>query len=145
MHEILILFVIAIIVGFQIKIFLDAAAKIDYFKTMVPDASTFETVKVFIPESQIKDIKIEYILNNLQKFQNPLGVLENFETKEIDETVEEERSPIADHFKEEAAEPMIEEIIDYESLIWIAKGSEEKKIKFKFLKSHEILGWNRIQ
>lgn len=145
MHEILILFVIAIIVGFQIKIFLDAAVKIDYFKTIVPDASTFETVKVFIPESQIKDIKIEYILNNLQKFQNPLGVLENFEAKEIDETIDEVRNPIADHVKEETAEPMIEEIIDYESLIWIAKGSEEKKIKFKFLERHKILGWNRIQ
>ena len=144
MHEILILFVIAIIVGFQIKIFLDAVSKIDFFKVIISNDSDFEIVKVFIAESEVKDIKIEYILNNLDKFQNPLEIVDSLKIKGIDNTVETAINLI-DDYPEEVSESLVEEIVDYESLIWISKGSEEKKIKLKLLKSHEISGWNRIQ
>jgi|GEM_PF-5250714 len=145
MHEILILFVIAVIVGFQIKIFLETTKKIDFFKAIIPDASNFETVKVFIPESQIKDIKVEYVLKNLKKFQNPSKTIKK-EISEKDRKLEEENLTLIDDPEvAENVNPIVEEIIDYESIIWISKGSEEKKIKLKLLKSHEMLGWNRIQ
>ena len=145
MHEILILFVIAVIVGFQVKIFLEATKKIDLFKTIIPDASNFETVKVFIPESQIKDIKIEYVLKNLKKFQDPSKTDKKETLKKDTKIVEENFTLIDDPEVIEKVNPTVEEIIDYESIIWISKGSEEKKIKLKLLKSHEMLGWNRIQ
>lgn len=145
MHEILILFVIAVIVGFQVKIFLEATKKIDLFKAIIPDASNFETVKVFIPESQIKDIKVEYVLKNLKKFQDP-SKTDKKETLKKDTKIVEENLTLIDIPEViEKVNPIVEEIIDYESIIWISKGSEEKKIKLKLLKSHEMLGWNRIQ
>ena len=145
MHEILILFVIAVIVGFQIKIFLETTKKIDLFKSIIPDASNFETVKVFIPESQIKDIKVEYVLKNLKKFQDP-SMITQIKGIQNEIQIEEENLTLVDNYEEvENVNPVIEEIIDYDTLIWISKGSEEKKIKLKLLKSHEMFGWNRIQ
>jgi len=32
----------------------------------------------------------------------------------------------------------------YEDLIWIAKDNEEKKIKYKLLRSYEQAGWSKI-
>lgn len=145
MHQILILFVIAVIVGFQVKIFLEATKKIDLFKVIIPDASNFETVKVFIPESQIKDIKVEYVLKNLNKFKNPSKTAKKETLKKDTKLVEGNFTLIDNPEVAENVNPIVEEIIDYESIIWISKGSEEKKIKLKLLKSHEILGWNRIQ
>jgi len=141
MHEIVILLIIAIIVGVQIKVFLDTAKKINLFKAIIPSPENFETVKVFIPESQIKQINSSYVLSNLQEFQNPLDN-KGIENKE---TIEDHEDFIDDHYEETIPEKTIIETIDYESLIWISKGNEEKKIKLKLLKSHEMLGWNRIQ
>lgn len=140
MHEVLIILLIIIIVGFQVKIFIDTTKKISLFKEILPEASNFETVKVYIPESQIKEIKIDYILNNLNKFQSPL----KNEIIELEETFEEEDF-VDDYFEKEIQERIEEETIDHESLIWISKGNEEKKIQLKLLKSYEILGWVRIQ
>lgn len=140
MHEVLIILLIIIIVGFQVKIFIDTTKKISLFKEILPKASNFETVKVYIPESQIKEIKVDYILNNLNKFQSPL----KNEIIELEETFEEEDF-VDDYFEKEIQERIEEETIDHESLIWISKGNEEKKIQLKLLKSYEILGWVRIQ
>jgi len=148
MHEIIIILVIIAIVGFQVKIFLDAKTRIGFFKEIIPGGDNFETVKVYIPESQIKEIKIDYILDNLHKFQLPGGEPEAIEI-EVEVMEEIVASPETDF--NEATQPemeeetMEEEAIDYESLIWVWKGNEEKKIQLKFLKSNEMLGWNRIQ
>lgn len=148
MHEIIIILVIIAIVGFQVKIFLDAKTRISFFKEIIPGGDNFETVKVYIPESQIKEIKIDYVLGNLHKFQLPGGEPEAIEI-EVEVMKEIMESPEADFNEpiqaEVEGEIMEEEAIDYESLIWVSKGNEEKKIKLKFLKSNEMLGWNRIQ
>jgi len=147
MHEILIILVIIAIVGFQVKIFFDAKTRIDLFKEIIPEGENFETVKVFIPESQIKDIKTDYILNNLQKFQQPVEEPESIEifpiSKELEKPVE--NNAVEYSQPEPVLQLFAEEAIDYESMIWVSKGNEEKKIKLKFLKSNEMLGWNRIQ
>lgn len=140
MHEVLIILLIIIIVGFQVKIFINATKKISLFKEILPEASNFETVKVYIPENQIKEIKVDYILNNLNKFQSHL----KNEIVELEETFEAEDF-VDDYFEKEIQEKIKEETVDYESLIWISKGNEEKKIQLKLLKSYEILGWVRIQ
>ena len=147
MHEILIILVIIAIVGFQFKIFFDAKTKISLFKEIIPEGENFETVKVFIPESQIKDIKTDYILENLQKFQQPIGEQKSIEINAIPEEVEKtvKNNPVEYSQPEPVLQLFAEEAIDYESMIWVSKGNEEKKIKLKFLKSNEMLGWNRIQ
>lgn len=129
MHEIIIWLTIIIIVIVQSKVALETSKKIDLFKTVIPDPENFETVKVYIRESQVKDIKVDYILNNLHKFQKPEVNQETIDT----EIISEETLTLNDI-----------EVPDYEALIWIAKDMEEKKIKYKLLKHYEQSGWNRI-
>lgn len=147
MHEILIILVIVAIVGFQVKIFFDASTKISLFKEIIPEDENFETVKVYIPESQIKEIKIDYILENLHKFQQRAEEQKSIETIAMPTQLErpDNNSPVAYSQPDPVLPLFADEAIDYESMIWISKGNEEKKIKLKFLKGHEMLGWNRIQ
>jgi len=134
MHEILIAVVIMAIVAAQVVVAISAYRKIDLYKAIIPEAQNFKTVKVYIRESQVKDIKIDYILNNLNKFQGP---------ETTDEVLEAEiiRTPDAvnnDDFNDN------EVAIGYDDLIWVAKGNEEKKIKYKLLTSYQQQGWSKI-
>jgi len=141
MHEFLIWVLILVIVGVQIVVGLNTFKKIDLFKTIIPDAETFETVRVYIPENQIKDIKIDYILNNLNKFTSP------FNNDNVIDVLEynEEPESIGNYSEDETAPLLVaEDPVDYDAMIWIAKENEEKKIKLKMLKSYETLGWKRI-
>ena len=142
MHEFLIWVLILVIVGVQVVVGLNTFKKIDLFKTIIPDAETFETVRVYIPENQIKDIKIDYILNNLNKFSSPFHNDNVIDLQEynIDEAESEGDYP------EDDTTPLLvaEDPVDYDAMIWIAKENEEKKIKLKMLKSYETLGWKRI-
>jgi hypothetical protein len=136
MHEILIAFVIIIIVAAQGMVGYTAWKKIDEYKQIIPEPQNFETVKVYVPESQIKKINIDYILNNLNKFQLPQKDKEQFVEAEI--IVNTETTVAEVKFKEEAGEP------GYDDLIWITKGNEEKKIKYRLLTSHLQDGWSRL-
>ena len=138
MHEILIWGVIIIIVAAQLLVAYSAWNKIDLLKQIIPEASNFKTVKVYIRESQVKDIKINYILNNLDKFQAPKEE-EVFVAEIIDNT----HPGFNDFYQEEEVEKE-EEVIGYEDLIWVSKGNEEKKIKFKLLTSYQQAGWSKI-
>jgi hypothetical protein len=135
MHEILIYFVIIAIVAAQVAVAVSAYRKIDLYKEIIPEAQNFKTVKVYIRESQVKDIKIDYILSNLNKFQEPEGVEEEVLEAEI---IHSPETVIENDFREE------EEVIGYEDLIWVAKGNEEKKIKYKLLTSYQQQGWSKI-
>jgi hypothetical protein len=136
MHEALIILVIIIIVAAQFFIGFTAWKKIDAYKQIIPEAQHFETVKVYIRESQVKDINIDYILTNLNKFQLPREEKEQFvEAEIIENTVE---IVTAAEFKREELEP------GYEDLIWVTRGNEEKKIKYKLLTSHQQNGWSRL-
>lgn len=134
MHEILIAVVIIAIVAAQVVVAVSAYKKIDLYKAIIPEAQNFKTVKVYIRESQVKDIKIDYILNNLNKFQGPEATDEVLEAEII-------RAPDAvdnDDFDDS------EVAIGYDDLIWVAKGNEEKKIKYKLLTSYQQQGWSKI-
>lgn len=136
MHEALIIFVVIIIVAAQVFIGFTAWKKIDAYKQIIPEAQNFETVKVYIRESQVKDINVDYILTNLNKFQLPREEKEQFvEAEIIEEKVE---IVTATDVKEEEPEP------GYEDLIWVTRGNEEKKIKYKLLTSHQQNGWSRL-
>lgn len=139
MHEILIWGVIIIIVAAQFLVAYSAWNKIDLLKQIIPEASNFKTVKVYIRESQVKDIKIDYILNNLDKFQAPKVEEEVFVAEIIDNT----DPGFNDVYQEDEVEKE-EEVIGYEDLIWVSKGNEEKKIKFKLLTSYQQAGWSKI-
>lgn len=136
MHEALIILVIIIIVAAQFFIGLTAWKKIEAYKQIIPEAQHFETVKVYILESQVKDINIDYILTNLNKFQLPREEKEQLvEAEIIEDTVE---IVTAVEIKEEEPEP------GYEDLIWVTRGNDEKKIKYKLLTSHQQNGWRRL-
>lgn len=142
MHEFLIWVLILIIVGVQVVVGLNTFKKIDLFKTIIPTADTFETVRVYIPENQIKDIKVDYILNNLNKFGSPFR---NDNIIDIQESKVEEEEFLGDYYEAENTPLLVvEDPVDYDQMIWIAKENEEKKIKLKVLKGYETLGWKRI-
>lgn len=135
MHEILIYFVIIAIVAAQFVVAVSAYRKIDLYKAIIPEAQNFKTVKVYIRESEVKDIKVDYILNNLGKFQ----------AQEVtEEILEAEIIHNEDTFSEDDLQEKEEEAIGYEDLIWVAKGNEEKKIKYKLLTSYQQQGWSKI-
>lgn len=135
MHEALIALVIIGIVTAQGFVGYTTWKKIDQYKQIIPEAQNFETVKVYILESQVKDINIDYILNNLSKFQLPQKEKEEFVEVEF---IEEEDTVTEIALKEEDIEP------GYEDLIWVIRGNEEKKIKYKLLTSHQQDGWSRL-
>jgi len=136
MHEILILLVIIIIVAAQILVGITTWRKIDQYKQIIPEAKSFETVKVYIRESQVKDINIDHILSNLNKFQLPQEEKEQFVEAEIIDEIED--TVVAVELNEEVPQP------GYDDLIWVTKGNEEKKIKYKLLTSHQQDGWSRL-
>ncbi|MES2487461.1 MAG: hypothetical protein V4581_16130 [Bacteroidota bacterium] len=134
MHEILIIMVTLTIVGSQIFIAYTAWRKIDSYKETIPEAQNFETVKVYIPESKVKDIKIDYILNNLSKFQLPQDEKELI----FEAGVTYDSTNIHKNNFDEEHEP------GHEDLVWIFKENEEKKIKYNLLDSYEQAGWTKI-
>ena len=147
MHEILIGIVILAIVGAQGYVAYTTWKKIDFYKEIIPQSTSFETVKVYIRESQIKDIKAEYILSNLKKFKAPKATASEPEaTIILSEPAKEVvmDAPI-DSLPVQSVITWPEETLPgYEDLIWIAKDNEEKKIKYKLLRSYEQAGWSKI-
>ncbi len=135
MHEILITLVIIIIVAFQFMVGYSAWQKIDLYKQIIPEAKNFETVKVYIPESQVKDINVDHILINLNYFQFPQDDEELFPDNAITEDIE-----IMDEVQLEMHVPEP----NPDTLIWVTKGNEEKKIEYKFLQGHQEEGWSQI-
>ena len=132
---------IVAIVAVQGKVAWDTFIKIDRFKKIIPADSTFKTVKVFIPESQIKEINVDDIFANLKKYSSPYGQDSYHEVILEPDTIEKFKDVDEDNISEFLVEEIEE---DQNMLIWITKGTDEKRIEHRLLTSFESLGWNRI-
>ena len=147
MHDILIGGLIAIIVMAQILVAITTSKKISLFKTIVPEANSFETVKVFIPEDQIKTVTVEHILNNLDSYNNPTLVTEQIKKKtkkkiKISKTITEECDTDTFTIANEVNDLNLFDINDNdEVMVWITKGNLEKKIPIKNLSNYKSIGW----
>ena len=133
MHSVLIFLIIAIIVAIQIKVARNAIARINFLKQIVPGSENFETVTVYVAESQIKTISTEYILQNLGKFGPP---------EIITDVVEINATAIPPSIL--PATQTVDETITYDSMIWVVKENDKKEIPFKLLRRYEQLGWEQI-
>ena len=145
MHDILIGGLIAIIVMAQILVAITTSKKISLFKTIVPGANSFETVKVFVQEADIKTVTVEYIFNNVKKFSDPnLPVVPNTKkTKKkirINEEIDEDLQSVEILNNFPNLNLFDEENNDKE-IIWITKGNIEKKILLKSLSNYKTIGW----
>ena len=164
MHDYIIGTLIAIIVITQLIVALTTSKKIRLFKTVVPNINSFETVKVFIRENQIKTITTEEILNNLDRFTNGTtssnkGIQEESEKennhnivtaiesmkpkKEIDEQFYE------DELNLDAAVETLNETLDtapkIEEMLWMKNGNLEEKISKSQMYLYKDLGWTEIE
>ena len=157
MHDILIGGLIAIIVIAQILVALNTSRKIALFKAIIPKDNSFETIKVFIPENQIKTVKIDSIFENLEKYTEiPIDTQFSFSNhQQLDqdaknETVLEDTNKQS-HF--DASEDFSDELeFDYDEdtefatgpiLITIVKGNEVKRIDQDDLAIFLENGWSR--
>ncbi|KOS04803.1 hypothetical protein AM493_01150 [Flavobacterium akiainvivens] len=134
MHNTIIILVILIVVGFQAYVAYTAWKKIDFYQGIIPQPENFQTIKVYIPESQVKNIDINYVLNNPDKF-GPPAVFALSETITEPEIINEPAIAIVTTETNQTG---------HEEYVWVAKDNEEKKIKYTLLQSHEQAGWNRI-
>lgn len=141
-HDLLIGAVIVIILLVQFAVFFTAWKKIKLFKRIIPEEHSFKMVKVHIPETLIKELSVNGILENEERYsQATSGDQQAYlELEQEMQSVEEEENN-ADDWDEEEVDDSEEHP---ETEIWISKDNEEKKIQYQFLKSHETSGWVRI-
>ena len=143
MHEILIGGLIALIVIVQITVALNTSKKINLFKAIIPDSKNFETVKVYIPESQIKDIRINEILNNIKDYSSPFPANNEIIEIGLDDTLESLNIDYPDDDELFPNDAFVNS--DGEILIWVGKDNEEQKIALEDLEKFEALGWKQIK
>lgn len=137
-HDILIGAVIVLILLVQFMVFRNALRRINLFKEVIPGSESFTMVKVQIPESQIKTLTVEQLLEN-----------NYLQTRQMDDSLEIEEETVfewpdegeEDGFSEYQDD---EEVLQSDTVIWISNGNEEKKIAYELLKSYEKNGWQRI-
>ena len=167
MHDLLIGGLIALIVIIQILVALQTSRKISLFKSIVPKQNTFETVKVFIPENQIKIIKIESIFENIKNYTSipsahihQGSVINSFESSyvenvegEVDDNINEIQDDFNDtdyYFEDENDDFPIENDDNENSeeddneFVWVTKDNMEKKIEINDLRQHQVEGWLKI-
>jgi len=84
MHDYIIILIIAVIIGIQILIFWKNMSKIKKYKQTIEDVRDFEIVEVSVPEEWIKEIDVEEILQNPEKFQE-LSTNFSSSMEEVDE------------------------------------------------------------
>ncbi|WP_290846855.1 hypothetical protein [Flavobacterium sp.] len=140
MHTFLIAFVILVIVAVQLSVLYTAVKKIALFKEIFPFGDAFETVKVYIPEDQIKDVSVDFILNNLNKFGNPVSFQEVIAIEQESDNDED----FVDDYHEAQDTAFFDDDSEDLPFIWIAKKNEERKITREELTEYETLGWTKI-
>ena len=173
MHDILIGGLIALIVIIQVLVALKTSSKISLFKSIIPKENSFQTVKVFVPENQIKSIKIDYIFENIKNYTSiPLNqsqynnstesIEQNYNNNnnnnnnndnEVDDqingnkhdSIEEQYLLNNDEFP---IEPQygdeLEDDEDENEFIWVTKNNVEEKIESCNLRQYQIEGWSKI-
>ncbi len=72
LHEIIIWATVLIIIGLQVKIFLETKNKIKSYESIMKNPQSFKTYKVYISEKEIETIDSQHILDNLNHYsKNP--------------------------------------------------------------------------
>lgn len=70
--DVIIWLAVLIIIGLQIKIFLETKKKISSYESIMKNPQDFKTYKVFVSENEIETIDSQHILNNLALYtRNP--------------------------------------------------------------------------
>jgi cysteinyl-tRNA synthetase len=160
MHDYIIGALILIIVVAQILVALTTSKKIALFKTILPNANDFETVKVFIREDQIKTITTDDILNNLSSYSGLSSSVNIVEKKDISEGKNLKIQNIIESIKnkknddelittDEFESDLFAETVDIddikEGMIWMIKGNLEEKIPKKQVYQYEDMGWSKLK
>ena len=156
MHDYIIGALILIIVVAQILVALTTSKKIALFKTILPNANEFETVKVFIPKDQIKTITVEEILNNINRFSNespyieieiPLEIVEKKEVNILNilEEIDDDEFSIDDEHDYDLFGKTINSDEIEERTIWMAKDFSERKIKKSQINQYVDMGWSILK
>lgn len=71
-HDVIIWIAVMIIIGLQIKIFLETRKKISSYESIMKNPEGFTTYKVYISENEIETIDSQHIVNNLSQYcRNP--------------------------------------------------------------------------
>ena len=160
MHDYIIGALILIIVVAQILVALTTSKKIALFKTILPNANDFETVKVFIREDQIKTITVEEILNNINRFSSPSSssvieipqesveaettnlqnILQNIKNSKKDDRLANNYEFDSDLLGETITIDDTKEV-----MIWMSKGNLEEKIPKSQRYQYEDMGWSKLK
>lgn len=86
-HDFLIILIIVCIVALQVWVFYKAYLQINVFKSILPEAKSFKTIKIYVREDKIEGLDLEDVYANLDKYKKG-GSKES--SKEIDiETIDE--------------------------------------------------------
>lgn len=88
LHNILILLIILIIIGLQVKVFLDVKKKISSYKTVLPETKSFKTEKIYLTEKEISTLTLESIYQNLGVYKSREG--QSVVTLNSEDLIEEE-------------------------------------------------------
>jgi hypothetical protein len=159
MHDYIIGALILIIVVAQILVALTTSKKIALFKTILPNANEFETVKVFIREDQIKTIRTDDILNNLNSYsglsssvnivqKKDISEGKNLKIQNIIESIKNKNNYNASIINDEFDSDLLGETITIddtkEVMIWMSKGNLEEKIPKSQRYQYEDMGWSKL-
>ncbi|RTY67065.1 hypothetical protein [Flavobacterium sp. LB2P53] len=160
MHDYIIGALILIIVVAQILVALTTSKKIALFKTILPNAHDFETVKVFIREDQIKTITTDDILNNLNSYsglsssvnivqKKDISEGKNLKIQNIVESIKNKNNYNASIINDEFDSDLLGETITIddtkEVMIWMSKGNLEEKIPKSQRYQYEDMGWSKLK
>lgn len=160
MHDYIIGTLILIIVVAQFMVAFTTSNKITLFKTILPNANDFETVKVFIREDQIKTITTDDILNNLSNYsglsssvkiveKKNLSEGKNLKIQNIIESIKSKKNYDASIINDEFASDLFAETVDMddikEGMIWMSKGNLEEKIPKSQRYQYEDMGWSKLK
>ncbi|MFH6971922.1 hypothetical protein [Flavobacterium petrolei] len=159
MHDYIIGALILIIVVAQILVALTTSKKIALFKTILPNANEFETVKVFIREDQIKTIRTDDILNNLNSYsglsssvnivqKKDISEGKNLKIQNIIESIKNKNNYNASIINDEFDSDLLGETITIDDtkgvMIWMSKGNLEEKIPKSQRYQYEDMGWSKL-
>ena len=152
MHDILIGGLIAIIVIVQILVALGTSRKIALFKRIIPQSDSFETIRVFVPENEIKTVTVAHIFDNIIKYQNASHQSE-LEGNRVDDVILSNDNQLhngadtafdKEDFVEELDFISNEENYESDDLVWVVSGNFEERIHRSQLAEFEQNGYSLL-
>lgn len=152
MHDILIGGLIAIIVIVQVLVAVGTSRKIALFKRIIPQSDSFETIRVFVPENEIKTVTVAHIFDNIIKYQNASHQSE-LEGNRGDDVILSNDNQIhngtdtefdEEDFVEELDFISDEENYESDDLVWVVSGNFEERIHRSQLVEFEQNGYTLL-